>query len=88
MKMTTRLISLFFGVIAFLLVASGCSSSKFYRVTDPASSKSYYTPRVSKEKKTGVVSFIDASTGVQVALTRPEVKQISREQFNDGVHKK
>jgi hypothetical protein len=88
MRMTTGFISLCFGVTACLLVASGCSTSKFYRVTDSASGKAYYTPRVSKEKKTGVVHFIDAATGVQVTLTRPEVKKISRERFNEGLHPK
>jgi hypothetical protein len=88
MKKIARLRGLFWGAVALAVLADGCSTSKYYCVTDPASSKVYYTPRVQKDKKTGVVSFVDAASGVQITLPKSTVKQIDRNRFNEGLHGK
>ena len=65
-------------VLAFL--TAGCSS--YYRVTDPASGKSYYTHEVEDAGKTGAVKFKDAKTGSKVTMQSSDVKEISSEEFD------
>jgi len=65
-------------VLAFL--TAGCSS--YYRVTDPASGKSYYTDKVEDAGKAGAVKFKDAKTGSKVTLQSSDVKEINEEEFD------
>jgi PBP1b-binding outer membrane lipoprotein LpoB len=65
-------------VLAFL--TAGCSN--YYRVTDPASGRSYYTHEVEDAGKAGAVKFKDAKTGSKVTMQSSDVKEISSEEFD------
>jgi PBP1b-binding outer membrane lipoprotein LpoB len=66
-------------VLAFL--TAGCSSY-YYRVTDPATGKSYYTDKVEDAGKAGAVKFKDAKTGSKITLQSSDVKEINEEEFD------
>lgn len=61
----------------------GCSS--YYRVTDPASGKAYYTTKVGEAGKAGAVKIKDAKTGSTVTLQSSEVKEISSDEYKAGL---
>ena len=69
-------------VVAALLVA-GCAS--YYKVTDPASGKVFYTEDV--KRTGGTIMFKDAKTGAEVTLPSSEVLEVSSEEFRKGVGK-
>ena len=52
-------------MIAMVAILAGCGS--YYKVTDPASKRMYYTEDVYQERS-GAVKFKDAKTGAQVTL--------------------
>jgi hypothetical protein len=64
--------------LAFITLA-GCT--KYYRVTDPGSGKSYYTTKVSEAGNTGAVKIKDAKTGGTITLQSSEVHEISEQEF-------
>ncbi len=66
-------------VLAFL--TAGCGTS-YYRITDPATGKSYYTTEVEDAGKTGAVKFKDEKTGSRVTLQSSDVKEISSKEFD------
>lgn len=70
-------------VSLLLLVVAGCTS--YYKVTDPATDKVYYTNEV-KYKGSGAVQLKDAKTGAKVVLPASEVQQIKKDEFTHGVH--
>jgi hypothetical protein len=61
------------------------SCTTYYRVTDPASGRSYYTTRVSEAGNTGAVKIKDAKTGGTITLQSSEVHEISDQEFKAGV---
>lgn len=61
------------------LVLSGCSSH--YRVTDPASGKTYYTTKIDSAGRAGAVKLKDEKTGNTVTLQSSEVKEISEDEY-------
>jgi len=61
---------------------AGCTS--YYRVSDPAGTKEYYTKDIDKSKA-GTITFKDEKTGAEVTLQSSEVKEISEDQFNAAV---
>jgi hypothetical protein len=65
-----------------ILVAS-CSS--YYRVTDPASGKTYYTTKIDNAGRAGAVKIKDGKTGSMVTLQSSEVKEISEEEYEAGL---
>ena len=65
-------------VLAFL--TAGCGS--YYRVTDPASGKNYYTTKVDDAGKAGAVKFKDEKSGSNITLQSSEVKEISGDEFD------
>jgi hypothetical protein len=69
-------------VSLLLLIVAGCTS--YYKVTDPSTSKVYYTNEV-KYKGSGAVELKDAKTGAKVVLPSSEVQQIEKEEFTQGV---
>ena len=69
-------------VLAAALMA-GCAS--YYRVTDPASGRVYYTEDV--KRTNGTIRFKDAKTGAEVTLTSSAVLEISSEEFRKGAAK-
>ena len=72
------------GLLLACVLLAGCAT-KYYRVTDAAAGKTYYTPKVQRDKKSGAVSFVDAASGVPVTLQKPQVKAINRAQFDQAL---
>jgi hypothetical protein len=66
-----------------ITIAAGCTS--YYRVTDPASGKSYYTTKVDEAGRAGAVKIKDEKTGSTVTLQSSEVKEISKDEFKAGL---
>jgi hypothetical protein len=66
------------------LAAGGCTT--YYRVTDPASSRQYYTTDVDKNRD-GSIEFDDAMTGSEVTLQSSEIKTISKDEYKAAVKK-
>ena len=62
-----------------LLSMTGCSS--YYRVTDPASGKTYYTTKINDAGRAGAVKIKDDRTGSVVTLQSSEVKEISADEY-------
>jgi hypothetical protein len=66
-------------VAGLALMSAACGS--YYKVTDPASGRVYYTKDVSTERG-GAIRFEDAGSGSEVTLQSSEVKQISSDEFD------
>jgi uncharacterized protein YceK len=67
-------------VLAAALLA-GCAS--YYRVTDPATGRAYYTEKI--DRTNGTIVFKDAKTGAEVTMTSSVVLQVSSEEFHKGI---
>ena len=61
------------------LGVTGCSS--YYRVTDPASGKTYYTTKINDAGRAGAVKIKDERTGSTVTLQSSEVREISADEY-------
>lgn len=70
-------------VSLLLLIVAGCTS--YYKVTDLATDKVYYTNKVDY-KGSGAVELKDAKTGAKVVLPSSEVQQIKKDEFNLGIY--
>jgi hypothetical protein len=70
-------------VCGLLVGVAGCSSH--YRVTDPASGKTYYTTKINDAGRAGAVKIKDDRTGSTVTLQSSEVKEISAEEYEAGL---
>lgn len=70
----------------FALAVMGCGGG-YYRVTDPGSSKVYYTSTI-KKKEGGRIEFKDANTGSTVTLQSSEVLEIEKKEFKENTSKK
>ncbi len=71
-----------------LAMLGGCAT--YYRVTDPASGKRYYTnakPPV-VHHQSGTIRFLDAKSGAEVTLTSSEVKTITPAEYETAIGKK
>ena len=80
----------FSAVICFALAVillAGLAGCEYYRVTDPATGKMYYTKDV-KRRGSGAVELKDEKTGNTVTLQNSEVQKIEKEEFNQGVYAK
>ncbi|CAI4032088.1 exported protein of unknown function [Nitrospira tepida] len=75
--------SLALALFASTVMTAGCTN--YYRVTDPASGKSYYSTEVKETGKGGAVKIKDAKTGSTVTLQSSEVKEISEEEYKAGI---
>jgi len=71
-------------VFGWALLATGCVSS-YYKVTDPASGRVYYTEKVSTENKGGAVKLKDARSKAVVTLQNSEVIEISKDEYQAGL---
>jgi hypothetical protein len=69
--------------LSILLI--GCGGG-YYKVTDPATDKIYFTKEV-KEEKGGAVKLIDANTGSSVTLQNSEVMEINKEEYKANTPK-
>ena len=65
-----------------ILMLGGCTH--YYRVTDPASGKTYYTTDIDKEKG-GAVRIKDERTRSRVVLQSSEVREISEDEYKAEV---
>jgi|GEM_PF-1788296 len=62
---------------AFLL--TGCSS--YYKIVDNDSNRSYYTKSINS-RKSGAVTFKDATTGAKITLMEYAQMKISKDEYN------
>jgi hypothetical protein len=69
--------------LLLVLAVSGCSS--YYSVTDPATKKVFYTPKVDRNKKLSAVTFVDARSGAMTVVTNGVVEKVKRDQFNKAL---
>ena len=66
-----------------ITLAAGCST--YYKVTDPASGKTYYTKEIKDAGKAGAVKFKDEKSGSMVTLQSSEVKEVLGEDYSTGL---
>jgi uncharacterized protein YceK len=74
--------------LAVLVIAAsvgGCAS--YYKVTDPASGRVFYTEDIDRQKGGTTIMFKDAKTGAEVTLPSSEVLQVSSEEFKKATGK-
>lgn len=79
-----RFVSFVVSSLMLLVVISGCGS--YYKITDPTSKNVYYSKDFEKTKMGGL-SFKDAKTGAIVTIQNSEIKEISRDTFDEEVKK-
>lgn len=72
-------------LVGLVLVAAGCSS--YYRVTDPAGSKTYYTKDIDRDRD-GTIQFEDSRTRSKVTMQSSEVTKIDKKEFEEAVKPK
>ena len=70
-------------VFVVLLTLSLAACAHYYKVTDPASGKVFYTQDV--DRKGSAVEFKDAQTGSAVTLQNSEVTKIDKQAYETGV---
>lgn len=75
-----------FTVCGLMMIAAGCTS--YYRVTDPASGKEYYTTKVGGTGRSGAVKIKDDKSGSSVTLQSSEVREISEDEYKAATGKK
>jgi hypothetical protein len=75
--------NLYVVVFGCALLATGCAST-YYKVTDPASGKVFYTEEV-KAESSGAVKLKDARSKAVVTLQNSEVIEISEDQYKAGL---
>ena len=66
------------GLLATMLLA-GCGT--YYKVTEPASGKEFYTTNIDDAGRGGAIKFKDARSGEVVTLQNSAVKEISGDEF-------
>ena len=72
-------------ICALAMLVVGCGT--YYKVTDPSSSKVYYTTKIDKERR-GSVEFKDANSGSKVTLQNSEIMEVSKEEFKENTAEK
>ena len=70
-------------IMLVLLFVVGCTS--YYKVTNLATEKAYYTTEV-KYKGSGAVDIKDNKTGARIVLPSSEVKTITKEEYYQGIY--
>jgi hypothetical protein len=70
-------------LVVVLLTASLAACAHYYKVTDPASGKVFYTEDV--DRQGSAVKFKDAQTGGEVTLQNSEVSKIDKQAYETGV---
>ena len=81
MKITTMALWILCGIMMTLV--AGCGGD-YYRVSDPAGDRQYYTTDIDKTK-TGAITFKDEKSGSVVTLQSSEVKKISGDEFKEAL---
>jgi hypothetical protein len=72
------------GSCFLLLFATGCTT--YYRVSDQATGRVYYTTDYDRTDSGGVI-FEDAKTRSKVTLQSSEISEVSRQDFEAGRRK-
>lgn len=75
-----RFISRVIAGLALAAFVGGCAN--YYKVTDLATHKEYYTSELRQDH--GATILRDGKTGNQVTVQSSEVKQISKEEYDIG----
>jgi capsid protein len=71
-------------VVAALASAMLAGCANYYRVTDPASGRDYYTRDIDKTGDGGV-KFQDARTGDDVTLQSSEITEVAEGDYRRGI---
>ena len=64
-----------------------CGCASYYKITDTASGRVYYTDHLEK-RGSGAVAFKDDVTKTQVTLSGSEVMEITEDQYKANAHPK
>ncbi len=75
--------SIFAGVMMLACIATVAGCASYYRVTDPATNKVYYTKDLDRQRGGGVI-FKDATTGTEITLQNSQIKKIDKSVFKDN----
>jgi len=70
-------------VIVLLSVVFLVACAHYFKVTDPASGKVFYTEDI--DRKGSAVEFKDAQTGGAVTLQNSEIMQIDKQAYETGL---
>lgn len=71
------------GVFVCILSLTMAGCSHYYRVTEPASGKTYYTTHI--DERSGAAKFKDDRTGSYVILHSAEVSELSEDEYGAQV---
>lgn len=71
------------GVVIGVLSLMTAACSHYYRVTEPASGKTYYTTHI--DERSGAAKFKDDRTGSYVILHSAEVSELSQDEYGAQV---
>lgn len=71
-----------FVLLPLLLMAAACGAT-YFKVTDPATGREYYT--VDFTHTGAAIQFKDAKTGAKTTVQNPQVLEINEQMFNAGV---
>lgn len=66
--------------LTLFLTAFLASCGSYYKITEPATQKVYYTTDIDKEDS-GAVNFKDQITQEDVTIQNSEISEISKEEF-------
>ena len=69
------------GICFLFLLAAGCTT--YYRVSDQATGRVYYTTDYDRTDS-GAVIFEDAKTGHKITLQSSDINEVSRTDFEAG----
>ncbi|MDF0673638.1 MAG: hypothetical protein P0120_04755 [Nitrospira sp.] len=72
-------------ICGLMMIATGCTT--YYRVTDPASGKEYYTTKVGEKGRSGAVKIKDDKSGSTVTLQSSEVREITEDEYKAATGK-
>jgi hypothetical protein len=70
-------------LVAVLLTGSLAACAHYYKVTDPATGKVFYTEDV--KRKGSAVEFKDGQTGGETTLQNSQIVEIKKDAYESGV---
>jgi len=70
-------------VVLPMVALTGCAS--YFKVTEPASGKEFYTQDVSRKIGGGAIEFKDAKTGAITTLQNSQVLEIDKKTYEAGL---
>jgi hypothetical protein len=72
-----------FFLVLLVVAVGGCAS--YYKVTEPASGKEFYTNEVSRKIGGSAIEFKDAKTGAITTLQNSQVLEIDKKTYEAGL---